>query len=171
MKKHWRVNLKRLDKYVVDFAIDKGDFWEIDGLNSVVAIGKGRYMEQGQYYEDMPHNVETHWRLHKLYSRIDASNPRSPLRFPRHLFASLFLRLFCKMQPSDKIAVDCDPSVQGKLRRMYESMGFAFVAYGPLPFSAEKRNERECLMVASVKDVKKWCLSFRRDSKVYKYKT
>ena len=42
MKKHWRVNLKRLDKYVVDFAIDKGDFWEIDGLNSVVAIGKGR---------------------------------------------------------------------------------------------------------------------------------
>ena len=166
MKKHWRVNLKRLDKYVVDFAIDKGDFWEIDGLNSVVAIGKGRYMEQGQYYEDMPHNVETHWRLHKLYSRIDASNPRSPLalRICSHpCFATVL-----QMQPSDKIAVDCDPSVQGKLRRMYEQWDRVSM-YGPLPFSAEKRNERECLMV-QCKDAK-WCLPFRRDSKVYKYKT
>lgn len=167
-KKHWRVNLKRLDKYVVDFATDKGDLWEIDGLNSVVVIGKGEYLEESECYNNMPSNITTHWRLHKLCSRMNASNPRSPLRFPRHLFASLFLRLYSKMQPSDKIAVDCDPSTRGRLRSMYEEMGFTFVAYGPLPCSREKESEQECLMVANVNDVKKWCLLFRQDSRVHK---
>lgn len=176
MTKHWRVRLDRLDKYVEDFTIkqgtgtrwvaEEGNIWEIDGLNSLVTIMKQKYTEQGECYHQMDHSLITHWRIHKLYSRREKNRGRSPLRFPRHLFASLMLKLYSQMDPSDKIAVDCDPSDNGNLRRMYENMGFKFVAYGPMPLSRVK-HESECLMVTTPLKLKEWCLRFRQDTKVY----
>ena len=178
MAKYWRVRLDSLDKYVENFTrkkgtdtckrwvVKEGDTWEIDGLNSIVTIRKQKYTEQGKYYYQMDHSLTTHWRLHKLYSRCEKNRVRSPVRFPRHLFASLILKLYPQMRPSDNIAVDCDPSDKGNLRRMYENMGFRFVAYGPMPLS-RVRNESECLMVTTPSILKEWCHRFRQDTRVY----
>ena len=120
----------------------------------------------GDYYGNTKELTYT-IRLGSLYSQKSKDKPRAPVGITRKILCNLILKLIttCHISIDDVILLEADPSENGKLIKMYESMSFVNEGYD---ISINKKDyktddeylkairDRGAVMITTIRNLLKW---------------